>query len=154
MLQQRWKDLEAIQTSDCNRSPANSGNTIQTSVHVYIIQTSISRNSWKVYDKRKLKMKLLYLIWFLQVATKRIRIEVWSTYTEMSVGNQQKYFGTVLGVDTIPQFRVMATDLDFMVYFKRYSNPLQRGATLCLNYHFFPSTVLLKCFERMRDLFR
>ncbi|XP_062593083.1 uncharacterized protein LOC134254572 [Saccostrea cucullata] len=41
-------------------------------------------------------------------------MEVWSTYTEMSVGGQTKYFGTVLGVDTITGFKLMNTDLDFM----------------------------------------
>ncbi|XP_056009973.1 uncharacterized protein LOC125678812 [Ostrea edulis] len=42
-------------------------------------------------------------------------MEVWSTYSEMTVENQLKYFGTVLGVDTIPHFKVMKTDLDFVM---------------------------------------
>lgn len=42
-------------------------------------------------------------------------LEVWSTYTEMTVGDRVRYFGAVLGVDTPPGFKLLRSDLDFMV---------------------------------------
>nr|XP_022321423.1 uncharacterized protein LOC111123413 [Crassostrea virginica] len=41
-------------------------------------------------------------------------LEVWSTYTEMTVGDRVRYFGAVLGVDTPPGFKLLRSDLDFM----------------------------------------
>lgn len=45
-------------------------------------------------------------------------LEVWSTYTEMTVGDRVRYFGAVLGVDTPPGFKLLRSDLDFMVWFE------------------------------------
>lgn len=41
-------------------------------------------------------------------------MEVWSTYSAMSVGGAVKYFGMVLGVDTAG-FKLLTKDLNFMV---------------------------------------
>lgn len=44
-------------------------------------------------------------------------MEVWSTYSAMSVGGNVLYFGMVLGVDTAG-FKLIGKDLDFMVRWK------------------------------------